>query len=174
MIASAAWRALERDPDNRPAAAAIPRFTFAIGIGTPMRPVEQTSTSRASMPRLCAVISAIFSASAIPRAPVQALAFPELTTIARADFLAAFRALTFTGAAQTWLVVNIPATAAGTSDTINARSSFRPFSEPFPVPSRLMSQKTAAALNPRGAQTEPAISRNGFFKAILRFPRNRT
>jgi hypothetical protein len=85
------------------------------------------------------------------------LAFPELTTIARANFLAAFRALTFTGAAQTWLVVNIPATAAGMSDTINARSSFRPFSEPFPVPMRLMSQNTAATLNPRGAQMEPGI-----------------
>src|SRR2546423_5388864 len=101
MIASAARRALDGDADKRRAAAAMPRFTFGIGIGTPMRPVEQTRTSRASRPRTCAVSSVIVFASAIPSAPVQALAFPEFTTTARANFLAEFRALTFTGAAQT-------------------------------------------------------------------------
>src|SRR5580693_4820140 len=101
-------------------------------------------------------------ASLNPCAPVAALAFPEFTTIARANFLAARCRLIFTGAAQTWLVVNIPATAAGTSETINAKSFLRPFSEPLPVPSLLMSQKTAAHLKPRGAQIEPEVFRNKF------------
>src|ERR1043166_1312302 len=63
----------------------------------------------------------------------------------------------FTGAAQTWLVVNMPATVAGTSETIRARSRFLPFSEPLPVPSRLMSQKTPEARKPLGATMEPGI-----------------
>src|SRR5262249_39854251 len=64
---------------------------------------------------------------------------------------------TFTGAAQIWLVVNIPATVAGTSEKISARSRFFPFSEPLPVPRRLMSQKIPVARNPCGATTEPEI-----------------
>src|SRR5205823_423966 len=92
--------------------------------------------------------------------------------MARADFLAARWRLIFTGAAQTWFVVNIPATAAGTSETINARSSFRPFSEPLPVPSFLMSQKTDAHLKPRGAQIEPEIRLNpDFISGDCRRPR---
>ena len=123
-MASAAARAAAPLRVNCCEAAEIPRFTFVIGIGTPIRPVEQTRTSRAEMPRLFAVICVISLASATPRLPVQAFAFPELTTMARARFPAACFALTFTGAAQTWFVVNIPATAAGTSETISARSRF--------------------------------------------------
>src|ERR1035437_2876826 len=96
-------------------------------------------------------------ASSIPCRPVQALAFPEFTTMAWADFRAARFALIFTGAAQTWLLVNIPATVAGTSETIRARSRFFPLSDPLPVPSFLMSQKTAAVLKPSGAQMDPGI-----------------
>ena len=66
------------------------------------------------------------------------------------------------------LVVNIPAIAAGTSETISARSRFCPFSEPLPVPSSLMSQKTAAALKPRGSQIEPEIVLKLFSSDILR------
>ena len=88
--------------------------------------------------------------------------------MAWAKFCAAHFALTFTGAAQTWFAVNIPATAAGTSETISARSSFFPFSEPLPVPSRLMSQKTAAARNPSGAQIDPGVPR--YFVESLKFP----
>src|ERR1700693_60943 len=40
---------------------------------------------------------------------------------------------------------------------MSARSRFFPFSDPLPVPSFLISQKTAAALKPRGAQIEPEI-----------------
>src|SRR6185503_2133961 len=69
-------------------------------------------------------------------------------------------AQTFTGAAQTWLVVNMPATVAGTSDTIRARSRFAPLFDPLPVPRRLMSQNTPLATNPRGAKMEPDPSVN--------------
>src|SRR4051794_10865863 len=65
---------------------------------------------------------------------------------------------TLTGAAQTWFVVNRPATTAGTSETMSARSRFLPLFEPLPVPSRLMSQKTPEVLKPCGAITEPDIS----------------
>src|SRR5262245_47204485 len=67
---------------------------------------------------------------------------------------------TFTGAAQIWLVVNMPATVAGTSETIRARSRFLPFSEPLPVPRRLMSQKIPLAINPRGATMDPVMREN--------------
>ena len=62
---------------------------------------------------------------------------------------------TFTGAAQTWLVVNIPATVAGVSETMSARSRFWPLFEPLPVPSFLMSQNTPLARKPLGATMEP-------------------
>src|SRR5262245_17369207 len=61
---------------------------------------------------------------------------------------------TLTGAAQTWLVVNMPATVAGTSETMSARSRFLPLLEPLPVPIRLMSQNTHAARKPCGATIE--------------------
>src|SRR5438552_16478035 len=62
----------------------------------------------------------------------------------------------------------MPATAAGTSEAINARSSFR----------RLMPQNIAAALKPRGAQMEPGICLNFNLSGIERqascahFPRS--
>ena len=57
---------------------------LSIGKGVPMIPVEQTSTSLASIPSARAAASAIASASAMPSAPVPALALPELTMIAAA------------------------------------------------------------------------------------------
>jgi hypothetical protein len=45
MIASATFLALGADLASNGAQARIPRSTFFIGIGTPIRPVEQTSTS---------------------------------------------------------------------------------------------------------------------------------
>ena len=62
---------------------------------------------------------------------------------------------TLTGAAQIWLVVNMPAAEQGTSLTSNAKSRFAPLLDPFPVPNRLISQNTPAALNPRAATTAP-------------------
>src|ERR1700736_390813 len=168
MIASATCRAFDVDLAIHGAHARIPRSIFFIGIQTPILPVEQTRTSFSLIASALAASSVMRRASTIPCRPVQALAFPEFTTIARADCFAARCRVIFTGAAQTWLVVNTPATDAGTSDTIKARSRFRPFSEPLPVPSFLMSQKTAAHLKPGGAQIEPGIFRSGFFKSIQR------
>jgi len=178
MIASATCRAFDVDLAIRGAHTRIPRSIFFIGIGIPILPVEQTSTSSAeiragkldclkqsSLSSADAVSRAIVWASRSPWRPVHALAFPEFTTIARASSLRTCCRLIFTGAAQTWFVVNTPATTAGISETIKARSRFCPFSEPLPVPSFLMSQKTAAHLKPRGAQIEPATCRNGFFKS---------
>src|SRR6266545_5689694 len=103
------------------------------------------------------------SASLQPCFPVQALALPELMTMAWAvPFFTRWRQ-SFTGGAQTWLVVNMPATLAGTSETIRARSRFLPFSEPLPVPRRLMSQKIPEARKPRGATMEPVIRANFVF-----------
>src|SRR5208282_4577078 len=99
-------------------------------------------------------------ASCKPCLPVQALALPELMTTACATPFLTRSTQTFTGAAQTWLVVNMPATVAGTSDTISARSRFCPLFEPLPVPRRLMSQNTPLARKPRGATTAPLMSLN--------------
>ena len=107
--------------------------------------------------------SAINRASLSPWEPVQALAFPELATIACARPRFRWARQTLTGAAHTWLVVNIPAAVAGTSDTINAKSRFLPLSDPFPVPRRLISQNTPAARKPFGAVTDPDKTFNLFF-----------
>jgi len=72
-----------------------------------------------------------------------------------------------TGAAQTWLVVKVPATVAGESETSRAKSRLSGLCEPLPVPSRLMSQNTPAAKKPRGATTPPSTAwhRNLFTEA---------
>src|ERR1700736_183896 len=101
MIAVATWRAFGFDLASNGAHRRIPRSTFFIGIGTPIRPVEHTRTWFGFNESAFAVIRAIVSASRIPCAPVAAFAFPEFTTIARAKSLAATFRLTLTGAAQT-------------------------------------------------------------------------
>ena len=100
------------------------------------------------------------SASFMPCLPVQALALPEFTTMACAMPFFTRGTQTFTGAAQIWFVVNMPATAAGTSETMSVRSRFLPLAEPLPVPSRLMSQKTPDARKPCGATMEPSMDLN--------------
>ena len=144
-------------------AASIPFATFAIGKGTPIRPVDATKTSSGLNPSAAAASSVIRAASFIPCSPVQALALPELTTTACALPAAARRRQSLTGAAATWLVVNNPAALAGTSDRIKPKSRFFPLFEPFPVPKRLMSQNSPEARKPAGAVTDPGIRfRNGF------------
>ena len=99
---------------------------------------------------------------------MQALALPELTTTAWARPFFTRSTQTLTGAAQAWLVVNMPATVAGASETMSARSRFLPLSEPLPVPRRLMSQKTPAARKPRGATMEPGIAVSLAFMLAVR------
>jgi len=60
----------------------MPLIIFRIGIGSPIIPVEATSTSCGSQPILSATAAHIETASLKPLVPVQALALPELTTTA--------------------------------------------------------------------------------------------
>src|SRR5262245_8647855 len=134
-----------------------------MGRTTPIRPVEPTRTCSSGRRNSRATIAVISSASFIPWLPVQALAFPELTTMAWATPFFTRVAQTFTGAAQTWFVVNIPATVAGASEVMRAKSGFLPLLDPLPVPRRLMSQNTPAARKPSGATIEPGMSVKVFF-----------
>ena len=87
------------------AALRIPASTLAMGRHSPMRPVEQISISCSGIPTAAAPAAAMRRASIIPCSPVQALALPALTTMARARPVAVRAMSTFTGAAFTWLVV---------------------------------------------------------------------
>ena len=57
----------------------------ATSSGTPMTPVEQTSTCSARQPSSAAARSTVASTAASPAGPVQALALPELSTTTRAS-----------------------------------------------------------------------------------------
>ena len=86
-------RRLARRPaaDSAPAAARMPASTRSIGSGTPITPVEQTSTSSPA-PVSSPASAAIRSASARPCAPVATLALPlETHDRARRPALAARR-----------------------------------------------------------------------------------
>ena len=63
---------------------ALGKGRITIGKGVPMIPVEETRTWALSMPSASAAAWLIASASAIPAAPVPALALPELTITAAA------------------------------------------------------------------------------------------
>ena len=89
----------------------IPDSTGSIGIGIPISPVEQTSTSRGAQPSDSAVSSAMRSASRRPASPVAALALPELSTTAAARPSWRWMRLICTGAAATRLDVNTPVAA---------------------------------------------------------------
>ena len=99
-----------------------------MSIGTPITPVEQTRMSPASASRRPATCSAVAVVSAAPRAPVQALAEPELTMTARAAPGRPCSPATTSrdhtaGAAMNRLVVKTPAaTSSGPSLTTRARS----------------------------------------------------
>ena len=79
-----------------------------------MMPVDETSTSSMGRPMSEAVLRAMATASCIPRAPVPALAHPELATIAerRLDAARWFRPNS-TGDAAARLTVNTAAAFAG-------------------------------------------------------------
>jgi hypothetical protein len=103
-----------------------------IGIGTPITPVEQISTSSGASPRRSAAAWVAVRLSARPRSPVQALAWPELVSTARAwPPLAARRsAQRSTQAARTSEVVKVPAHTAPSGASSSERSGlpegFRP------------------------------------------------
>src|SRR5580704_19184011 len=57
--------------------------TRSAGGGSPMTPVEAMNTSFGSQPRRPAAVAAVDSTTCRPARPVNTLALPELTTIAR-------------------------------------------------------------------------------------------
>ena len=113
-----------------------------------MTPVEQTRTSRGRAPSSPATRSAVSRASAIPAAPVAALAFPLLRTTARTRPDRRRSRDSTTGAACTWFVVKTPAAGTGRSATTRARSG---------APDSLMPQVVPANRKPftRGATSGP-------------------
>jgi hypothetical protein len=89
-----------------------------MGNGTPMTPVERTTTSSARSPSSVPTSVAVRCASAIPAAPVAAFATPALTTTAWGSATARCLRETSTGAARTRLVVHTaPPTARGMERT---------------------------------------------------------
>src|SRR5207237_1922798 len=82
MIASAAARHPSTEPlrASRSMIAAI----LAAGSGSPITPVEASSTSLAAQPIFAAAASATRFAACTPALPVKAFALPLLTTRARA------------------------------------------------------------------------------------------
>ena len=135
-------------PDRRRArlnAAGSPPRILSIGRPTPITPVDATSTCSTGQPTSRAVSAAISRATRSPSSPVQALAQPLLTTIARAvpPERARCSRETTTGAAIARLVVKTAAACAGASETSSARSR---------LPLALMPALTPAARKPRGGR----------------------
>ena len=97
---------------------------LSIGSATPITPVDATRTSATEHPTSRAVSAAMSRAARNPSSPVQALAHPLLTTIARATPPLALRCSRETriGAASARFVVKTAAAVAGVSDTSRARS----------------------------------------------------
>ena len=116
-----------RDPESFSAAG----FQRSILSCAPMTPVLAGSTSEGSTRAAWAIISWVARQLARPSSPVQALAWPELTRMARATGLSARMSLhTSTGAAWKRLVVNTPAATAGPSLTMRPRSLRSAFLKP--------------------------------------------
>src|SRR3954454_5811351 len=108
-----------------------------------MTPVEATRTASALQPSASAARVAVRRAFRSPCAPVAALALPALITMARIASEGTRARSQRTGAAQTRLVVNIPAAAHGPSAASTARSS---------PPDGLIPALTAAARKPAGIE----------------------
>ena len=105
------------------ATASTPGRSRSIGSRSPMRPVEQTTTSPAETPRTSPTFSAVRWVSRKPGEPVQALAPPELRITASTRPSLTTCRLQVTGAASTRLLVNTAAAWwSGPSLTTRARS----------------------------------------------------
>ena len=135
MAAAKCSAALASPPPGRaPAAAAMPGSILSMGRCTPMSPVEHTATRSTGSRRWLAVSSRILAASASPCLPVQALAFPALTTTARRWAQSLVSRVSRTGAAAAALLVNVAAETAACSVSSRARSSSPRFLTPLATP----------------------------------------
>src|SRR5581483_4316908 len=110
------------------------------------RPVEHTRTSVGATPRPAPASSHIRPASARPRSPVAALAFPELRTTAAARPSARWLRVTWTGAAVARFVVKTPA-------ALTARRSLVATIARSGAPDALMPHASPPASNPGTAVT---------------------
>ena len=111
-----AWlAALPPSAESLLMASLTPTSSLSIGSGTPMTPVEATTTSCGVQPSASAAISCVALASFSPCSPVQALAQPALATMACAVPVATTAFEAKTGAAATAFCVKVPATAASFS-----------------------------------------------------------
>ena len=129
-------RAASSPPSRRnwPASAGIAASIRSMGNGFPITPVEATKTSSGRKPSAFAVRAAIFTASAYPWRPVQALALPLFARMARPLPRRNRWRSRMTGAAITLLRVKTPAAVASRSETINARSGTSAFLIPAAMP----------------------------------------
>src|SRR5882762_7155974 len=124
------------------------------GNGTPITPVEQTTTCFTRQPSIFATSCAVASEAAMPPGPTEQFAFPEFTMTAR---IASGDARTWareriTGGACTRFCVNTAAADAGGSETISATSS-------DPVwPRFLRPAEAAENRKPRGSAREDGRS----------------
>ncbi len=159
MIARAASWAPSRE--SAAAACGTPCSKGSISRGTPMTPVEATSTSPALQPRASATTPQVSRAMARPGSPVAALALPELMTTARivpypCSIPPSCSRLTCTGAAQNRLVVKTPAAATGRSATTSARSA-----RPGSFENRHGRRRRSEALRTRHAAPSDGAQRYG-------------
>ena len=103
-------------------ASTAPARIFAIGRGSPITPVDETRTSSALQPMALPAAAAMAAASRRPRSPMAVFEQPLLATIARARPAAARGRDHSTGAPTMVDFVKTPATEAGSSLTIIAKS----------------------------------------------------
>jgi hypothetical protein len=114
-MAKAASNAASRLSPNSLLHKSMPALILSIGKGTPMTPVEQTSTSSALQPSTEPAWAAVASVSFSPCSAVQALALPLLMTMALTlSWVDTSFWSQSTGAAFTRLVVKEPANEQGT------------------------------------------------------------
>ncbi len=126
--------------------------TFSVGKGTPMMPVEEGKTSAGAQAKVAAAAAQVVSQAAMPAAPVAQLALPALTRTVRIRPPPVVRCLrpTVTGAATSWLLVNIAAALAPLGATATARSS---------LPLALIPALTAPHWKPSGSVEEDSFVR---------------
>ena len=88
--------------------------SFSMGSGTPMMPVEEGKTSSKRQPKVSPAARQLSMQAFTPASPVAQLALPALTSTAetRPPVVSRCRRPTMTGAATTWLRVNMAAAVA--------------------------------------------------------------
>src|SRR5262249_43380650 len=140
---------------------------FSRGSRAPIRPVEHGTTVSGAWPRSRAASAVEALAVARPWAPVQALAFPALTTTAPTRPPARRRPATWTGAAAARFFVKTPAATAGLSAAITATSGPFVFSPQRTPANRNPAIRTRWARRAIFTGGIPSRARSGFPVALL-------